>query len=519
MEDRGRPRLSTPAFVAIVGCFAVALVTLLLAKLGEWGFHRDEFLYLAQGRRPAWGYWSTPPLVGFVARVLQGLTYPDLVSVRAVPAVVGAASMLLTASIAREMGGGPRAIVFACMPFLLSPAFLRTANLFQPVVFDIFLWTLGAWVVTRYIRREEDKWLLVLGGVLGVAVLNKYSVVFFVIGLTVGALATRHRTVLKRPAFAGAIAIATLIALPNLVWQFQHGLPVMLHARELAETQLVNVSRVDFLAEQVLIHLPVALFWIAGLAWLFSKRGARFRMLGWTFAGVVLLLLVLRGKSYYTLGAFPMVFAAGAVWLERVRWPAVRWALVTLALIVGIGISPISLPYLSVPAMVEYGARFVSATGVDAPLRWETGRVHELPQDYSDMLGWQEMADLAIEAWKRSGGHDRAVIYAENYGEAGAIEHYGGPAGLPPVISFADSYRLWAPDILPRQLSSFIYVNDELGADIDSVFAKTTLIGRVGHPHARERGVGVFLLSEPDSAAWDFYSGVAGRVKASFRDR
>ena len=47
-------------------------------------------------------------------------------------------------------------------------------------------------------------------------------------------------------------------ALPNLLWQAGNGWPVVTHMRELAETQLVNVERIGFLLEQLLIHECVA---------------------------------------------------------------------------------------------------------------------------------------------------------------------------------------------------------------------------------------------------------------------
>jgi hypothetical protein len=280
----------------------------------------------------------------------------------------------------------------------------------------------------------------------------------------------------------------------------------------LAETQLVNVQRMDFLLEQILIHMPVALFWMAGLVWLFGRAARRYRLIGVTFILVVLLLLVLRGKSYYTLGAYPMLFAAGGVWLEKAVAP-VRWSIALLAVIVGIALSPFSTAYLPVDSMVNYGQSFIKRTGVDAPLRWETGVLHELPQDYADMLGWRELAGITMQAYNEAGDRSGTVIYADNYGQAGAIEYYGRDQGLPEVISFGDSYRLWAPDSLSSALTAFVYVSEGPDADMGGMFGASRVIGRVENEHARERGTTVFLFTEPDSTALDFYAEIAARMK------
>ncbi|NNE34058.1 MAG: hypothetical protein HKN13_02405, partial [Rhodothermales bacterium] len=290
---------------------------------------------------------------------------------------------------------------------------------------------------------------------------------------------------------------------------------VLAHMRELAETQLVNVHRLDFLTGQLLIHLPVTLFWMGGLLWLFRKKQGRYRLLAATFVFVVLLLVVLRGKSYYTLGAYPMLFAAAGVWLETVHG-AVRWSLALLALVLGVLVSPFSTPYLPVDSMISYGQSFVERTGVDGPLVWETGVRHDLPQDYADMLGWQELAELARVAFTEAGDSANTAIFAENYGQAGAIEYYGRARGIPDVISFADSYRLWAPDSLPRTISTLVYVTEDPGSVFDDLFGTSRIVGRVENEHARERGTQVLLMTEPDSTARDFYARVAARIKADF---
>ncbi|MBK7438261.1 MAG: hypothetical protein IPI77_16000 [Saprospiraceae bacterium] len=105
-------------------------------------------------------------------------------------------------------------------------------------------------------------------------------------------------------------------------------------------------------------------------------------------------------------------------------------------------------------------------------LRWEDGRQYYLPQDFADMLGWKEIALHTGKTWQNITDKKTADIYAENYGQAGAIEHFGKPYDLPQVLSFSDSYRYWLPDTLPADFQTLIYVNDELGSDMPGYFQK-----------------------------------------------
>jgi hypothetical protein len=488
------------------------MIVLQVVAQGSWGFHRDEFLYLAMARHLDWGYWSNPPLMGAIAWIAENVTGASLFAVRLFPLGACIGTMFLTVAIVRDLGGRTIATLMACIPFVVSPGLLRPAALFQPVMFDILLWTGSAWIAVRYLTTSDPRWLVGLGAVVGVGLLNKYSIVFFVIALLVAVIFSSHRRALLTRHVSLAMIIATVIAAPNLVWQASHRWPVLAHMQVLAETQLVNVQRMDFLLEQILIHMPVALFWMAGLVWLFGRAARRYRLIGVTFILVVLLLLVLRGKSYYTLGAYPMLFAAGGVWLEKAVAP-VRWSIALLAVIVGIALSPFSTAYLPVDSMVNYGQSFIKRTGVDAPLRWETGVLHELPQDYADMLGWRELAGITMQAYNEAGDRSGTVIYADNYGQAGAIEYYGRDQGLPEVISFGDSYRLWAPDSLSSALTAFVYVSEGPDADMGGMFGASRVIGRVENEHARERGTTVFLFTEPDSTALDFYAEIAARMK------
>lgn len=479
------------------GILSLALGKLLLHLYTNtlWGFHRDEFLYLSLGRHLDWGYWSNPPLIGWVSALLQAVAGDSLFAIRLFPTLISCALLVLVALMARELGAGRYGQFLAGAAMLLTPANLRPGMLFQPVMPDIFFWALLAYLVVRYINTEHQRYILFFGLVFGLSFLNKYSSGFALLGIAGALLLSPYRRVLwSRPAALAAL-LALVLILPNIIWQYRYGFPVVSHMQELAEHQLVNVRAKDFLTAQLFMHLPVIPLWVAGLIWFFHPANRQYRLLGWYFVLVFLLLLLLRGKPYYTLGLYPALIAAGGLWWEgmlRRSWQ--RLALPLFMLLILLPALPVGMPVLPLPQMLRYCTFLVDKAGFEGPMRWEDGQIHPLPQDYADMLGWEELGQLAATACRKAEGKD-ILLYCENYGQAGAVDYYGKGQGIPPAVSFSDTYRLW----LPRTTGAtvLIYINDELGEDVARMFGDIQLIGAIANPHARERGTSVYLCQQP----------------------
>ncbi len=499
------------------GIAAVAVVKLLIHLYANqyYGFHRDEFLYLALGKHLSWGYWSNPPLIGWLSALVQATLGGSVLALRLVPALVGTALVLLTGLTARELGGGRYAQVLAAVVALLSPAHLRSSLMFMPVIIDIFFWAALAFLILRYLNTEHRRYLLYFGLVFGLSLLNKYSTVFFLLPLLGALLLTPYRRLLWKPATGGAALLALAVFLPNLIWQYQHGFPVITHMQGLAEEQLVHVDPVDFMVSQLLMNLPSCFVWLAGLWWLFSAAGRPYRLLGIHFLLALALLLLLRGKSYYTLGLYPLLMAAGSVfWEEKVRRPAFRWAVPAAILAFQLPILPLGLPLLPLPDMVEYCRQLRDKYGLEGPMRWEDGRLYRLPQDYADMFGWDELFEATLAAYEKARSNGEVLIYGEGYWEAGIISHYGPAHGLPEAVSFSDSFRLWVPD--STNARTLIYINDELGEDVKELFADIEIVGGIEHPYARERGTKVYLCRNPRQPVGPFWAKRVAQVRATF---
>ncbi len=480
---------------------------------GMLGFHRDEFLYLALGAHPGIGHWSNPPLLGWLSWFSQNVFGESLRAIHVFPAVAGALMSLFSCLIAKELGGQRFAIGLTFLATLFHLAFLRAFSFLMPVPFDILFWTFYIYLLIRFLNTENKNYLLYLGVAIGLGMLNKYSVAFFVLAMILGVLLTPQRKLIFTKTPYQAMALGLLVFLPNLLWQFYYGFPVIHHMQELSENQLQNVQPLDFIADQFVVNWQNVFLFVPGLFFLLGdKKNTRFRWSAWIAVLTVFLFLMFKGKSYYTLGIFPPLIAAGAVfWEEKIKifWLRMLFAAALVGLI--LPIIPMAIPIFSADGLQKYFAQFPLETA----LRWEDGASHALPQDYADMLGWQELADGVGKAYELCDLEKPVIIYAENYGQAGAIDHLGKKYGLPPVNSFADSYRLWNGENLSTEVDQFIYVNDNLGEDIENLFARVILVDRVKNPRARELGTRVYLCREPTASFKDFWNSRLEEVRAA----
>jgi Dolichyl-phosphate-mannose-protein mannosyltransferase len=470
-------------------------------------YHRDELLYFSLGMHPAAGYASVPPLTGWAAWLMKSTFGFSLFAVRLLPALLGGALIMLCAAIAKETGGSRYASFLAGLGLLISIFFMRTYGMFQPVPVEIFLWTLSLYVIIRYLNTNDDKFLLLFGIIAGISLLNKYLAAMLYIGLIAIIPFTPYREVLKKKMFWIGIGAGFLIFLPNFAWQIVRGFPVFHHMSQLYDTQLVHMDYKLFLTEQLLMPFAGSILTIAGLIFLlFGEKIKKFKFLGFLALFVIIGLMLMKGKSYYTLGIFPLLITVGAVsydyWLRR-AWLRIVFPL--LLVLLTLPVIPIGLPVFNAAWLVRYFDVIENKYGLQQGRRFEDGSIHSLPQDYADMLGWEEMTSLANKAYQSVGDKKSAIIYCENYGEAGAITVIGKKYGLPQALSFNESFQYWLPEQFVPDIKYLIYINDEPGEDVRALFRKITLTGRVSNRDAREYGTGVYLCEDPAGSFNEFW--------------
>jgi hypothetical protein len=462
-------------------------------------YHRDELLYFSLGQHPAFGYATVPPMIGWVAWTMQNIFGYSVFAVRLFPALIGGLMIVLVSALAKELGGSGYSRILAAIGVIVSIVGLRTFLLFQPVHIDLILWTLFIYLIIKYINTSSGNYLILLGMAGGAALLNKYLIGLLFLILLIIVPFTQYRTIFKEKKLWYGVLAGALIFLPNLAWQIVNGLPVINHLTELKETQLVNVDKTAFLIEQLAMPGAASILTVAGILYLFLNRNAwKFRFLGLVVISVVITLMLMQGKSYYTQGIFPFLIAAGAVsWGNMLRRGWSRTLLVLVIIALSVPIAPIGIPVFKTDRLIKYFSYIGSKYGMDFVCRFEDNSIHSLPQDYADMLGWEELTKIADKAWRQIPDKKAAFIYCENYGQAGAITVIGKKYGLPEAVCFSESFRYWIPERFDPDITSMIYINDELGEDVRQGFREVTKIGSITNPDAREYGTSVYLCRDP----------------------
>jgi hypothetical protein len=485
------PVIILPAFFSIV-------IHLVFSNNLE--YHRDELLYFSLGMHPAAGYNSVPPLIGWIAFFMQNIFGYSVFAVRLFPAFLGGALIILVAAITREFGGSRFAEFLSSVGLMISIFFQRTYFLFHPVHIELFLWTLIIFLVIRYVNTRNGNLLILLGAAAGIALLNKYMTVMLLLGLFIIIPFTEYRSVFRERKFYAGLIVAFLIFLPNLIWQIYRDFPVTGHLTELYDTQLVHMDIPLFLSEQLIMPFAGSFFTIAGVIFILGSGSVReFRFLGYVSLFVILGLMLLKGKSYYTLGVFPFLIGTGAVAYEKwIKSTWLRILFVVFLIVVTLPVIPIGIPVFRAQGLINYFDVQEKKFGIDLGRRFEDGSIHSLPQDYADMLGWEELTAIADSAYRMVRDKDACFIYGENYGQAGALTVIGKKYGLPEAISFSESFQYWLPDKFDPDITSIVYINDEPGDDVKALFSKITRVGSITNPHAREYGTAVFLCEDPN---------------------
>jgi 4-amino-4-deoxy-L-arabinose transferase-like glycosyltransferase len=435
------------AWAAVLPLVAIKLA-LSVSVLTRYGWFRDELYYVASTRHLALGYVDHPPLSIALLAGWTGIFGESLAAIRMLAALIGASSVLLAAFIARELGGRAFAQFLAALAVLAAPMFLGTQFFFSMNGLDQALSALAILLYARWLRTGNDRTALWLGAALGVALLNKLSTLWLVAGMLAGLVLTRQRVLLGRRSTWAAIGITALVAMPHFLWQVFNGFPTIEFIRNAAEHKMVRVSPVEFWANQLRDTNPFnAALWLAGiLAPFLVAPLRRFAPVSVLFVTVAAILMANASKTYYLGIAYFGVLAAGAVWLERatggVPGHAARGALVLLIAAYGVVTAPLAVPLFSPQGVNEHLQRL----GLDLRSE-ERHETPPLPQHFADMHGWPELVDAVDRATARLAPEERsgAVVFGQNYGEAGAVDVLGRARGLPPAISGHNSYWMWGP--------------------------------------------------------------------------
>lgn len=457
-----------PPFATLgVGVIAALSTVALCVFLGRYGYFGDELYFISAGRRLSYGYADQGPLLPLIARAMDTVAPGSLTTLR-IPAVLGAiAGIVISAQLARELGGARTAQLLAAGAYATSPLLLTQGGQLATNAIDVPLWVLISWLVIRWVRTRQD-WLLIAASLAtAIDMQVKWLIPLFWICAGIAVLIYGPREMLRRKALWIGAAMVVLITAPSLYWQAQRGWPQLEMARVIAGENSVVGGRLTF--------LPIALFFagllgavlvLNGMWALFRWDQLRpYRFLGLTVVLLMAAFILTGGRPYYAGGIFPVAAAAGAVWLTRRdlrRWERL----------------------LAVPVIA------LSVALVLSSLPWRPeDKLDPAPSDPADQattltvygqLGWPELAAATARAYQTltPAEQAKAVVIADSYWQASALDTYRD-GYLPDVYSPSRGWGYFGAP--PDSATTVLYV----GQRADTAQKLCTTVEPIGRSDAK----------------------------------
>jgi Dolichyl-phosphate-mannose-protein mannosyltransferase len=483
---------------AILLAIAASVALLHLLTNNRYGFHRDELQFLSDARHLDWGFVAYPPFTPFLEHIGMSLFGLSMAGLRLFSVLAQAAAIFVTGLMARDLGGSRIAQVTAALAVAFSPLPLFSGTEFQYTSFDFLWWVLIAFFTIRLLKSENPHWWIAIGAAVGLGLLTKYAIVFYIAGIVAGVALTPARRSFKSGWFWGGIALALAVFLPNFVWLVRHDFISYrflqhIHVRDVAEGRAKGFLKGQFF---ICANLAAAPLWLAGVIGFLWNR--RYRMLAFMYLVPLALFAIGKGRNYYMAGAYPMLLAMGAVlaerWLHSLPRPA-RFSIATV--------------YFAAFAFVSaYFCAVVIPFQSSGPLR-DFALSHN--GDLREEIGWDELVRTVAQIRDSLPPEQQAHlgITTANYGEYGAIEILGRAYGLPAPIGTTNSEWLRG---YPSPLPTTFIVLGLRPEQANRIFSGCRLAGRNGNSEGihNEESVDhpdIFVCGLPRKPWADFWKG------------
>ncbi|WP_158894910.1 glycosyltransferase family 39 protein [Amycolatopsis anabasis] len=313
------PPFARKAVLSIAAVVAVAQFVASFA--GRYWF--DEVYMLAIGRHHLdWGSADQPPLTPLLAALMDAVAPGSIVALRLPAVLATAAAVMVAALVARELGGDRRAQAMTAGAQATALWITMAGHWLTPYALEPLQWLVLVWVLVRWLRLHDDRLLLALGVVVGIAAETKFQVLLLCAVLLLTVLVFGPRQLLRRPMLWAGAGLGVLIAAPTLVWQARHGWPQLrMGAVVASEAEKLYGGRPE---------IALSLIFLAGVAgtvlslyglWrlLRAEELRSYRFLAVTFLALFVFFVATLGRPYYLGGLYGPLAAVGALGLQRRR--------------------------------------------------------------------------------------------------------------------------------------------------------------------------------------------------------
>lgn len=426
--------------------FAFCIIKLALHLIADMnsGFQGDELLHIETGNHLAFGFMEFPPLIGVIA-FIQNLFQSNAVFIHHIFAHISAVLILIVISkIIVELGGKAKAVFLVLLCIIIAPAFGRSQQLFQPVVFSQLFWVLNFYFLTKYVKYLDKKYLWLLTIFTALAFLTKYDAIFFIFGVSSLLLFKPTRQKLIEHKFWWNIIVFLLLISPNIIWQIVNDFPVLKMFDRLYETQLDQQAPLDVLQGLLMALNPMtSIILIVAIISMFHNSMKKYRALSVSILLSVLLLAFSQGKGYYFFPIALTILTFGGVFWENIILIKRKWLIypITVILLTGIFLIPFGMPIFPLKSYLKhdyphenreivpggkYNVRFDERYSKD---KWET-TLKELQNVYNGLSNTEKQ---------------NTIIWGKHYAQAGAVNLFNEQYDLPEAFSLHGSFYNWVP--------------------------------------------------------------------------
>lgn len=461
--------------------FCIIKLVLHLIADSHSGFQGDELLHIETGNHLAFGYMEFPPLIGILA-FIQNLFNSNSIYIHHLFAHISSILIIIyVAKITLKLGGKNKALLLTLLCIIIAPAFGRSQQLFQPVVFGQLFWVLAFYQLVCYIKYLDRKNLLYLALFSAVGLLFKYDLVFFIFGLSSLFFIKKTRETLLKQNFWLFIFGGFLIVLPNIYWQYSNDFPALQMFSRLYETQLDKLSRIDNIKNLALAINPITLVLIIpALVYMFKNNDQIFyKPIAFSILLSFLLLLFTNGKAYYFFPIILTILPFGGIFCEQIIDNNRKWVLypIVVMLLLGSVLIPFGMPLYSFKKMLSSIQKY-------EPQKVEGGKASVRYDEYYTNEKWKMTLTEVRKVYDSLPDNEKqeCKIWGKHYAQAGAINLLGKEYNLPKAFSYHGSFYSWSPNgAMPNTIIAISY---QVGDFFNPYFEEVKLVKSIYNPYA-----------------------------------
>ena len=480
-KEENKKQKMTKQNKLIIVIFCIIKLSLHLIADFHSGFQGDELLHIETGNHLAFGYMEFPPLIGILA-FIQNLFNSNSVYIHHLFSHISCLLIIIyVAKITIELGGKNKALFLTLLCIIIAPAFGRSQQLFQPVVFGQLFWVLGFYQLVRYTKYLDKKYLTYLSIFALIGFLFKYDILFFILGLSSLFFFKRTRETILKQNIALNITLAFLIILPNIYWQYANNFPVFQMFNRLYETQLDKISRIENLKNLILATNPISLILVfPAIVYMFkSNKTELYKPLAFSIALSFFLLLLSNGKSYYFFPIILTILPFGAIFWEQNVFQNRKWIIYSIATILFFGsmLIPFGMPVYTFNHYLQtiYKYEKNDIKGGKYAVRYD---------EYYTNEKWKTTMTELKKVYNNLPQNEKpnCLIWGKHYAQAGSVNLFKKEYELPKAFSYHGSFYSWTPSgEMPKTVIALSY---QVGDFFNPYFSEVILVKSIYNPFA-----------------------------------